>query len=237
MKELVLIRHGESARNAIKQGATYFRDEEHRQPIQGWPDHDIPLTEEGWRQARETGVGLRVELQAPDVIFHSGYRRTIETTNGILEAFTPQERAKIRVRSHLFIRERDAGYGYDMTDAEAKAAFPWLNDYWQMVGKFLARPPGGESIADVTIRVQLFLDLLEREYRHKQVWVVTHGGTIRAFWHLIYNMNYQESVKSRLADAPPNCAVSLYTQWEKGFLKAWANRVFWRDDAVEASCI
>ncbi|HXG53768.1 MAG TPA: hypothetical protein VNJ03_00165 [Vicinamibacterales bacterium] len=34
------------------------------------------------------------------------------------------------VRHHLFIRERDGGHTYDMTDAQASAAFPWLQDYW-----------------------------------------------------------------------------------------------------------
>lgn len=33
------------------------------------------------------------------------------------------------VRHHLFIRERDGGHTYDMTDAQASAAFPWLQDY------------------------------------------------------------------------------------------------------------
>jgi hypothetical protein len=31
-----------------------------------------------------------------------------------------------------------------MTTAEAEAAFPWLQPYWETYAPFFARPPGGE---------------------------------------------------------------------------------------------
>ena len=68
----------------------------------------------------------------------------------------------MRVRHHLFIRERDGGHTYDMTDAEASTAFPWLQDYWATFGPFFSRPPGGESLAQVCERVYAFLQKLAR---------------------------------------------------------------------------
>ena len=84
------------------------------------------------------------------------------------------------VRHHLFVRERDAGHAYDMTDAEAQAAFPWLQEDWTTFGPFFARPPGGETLADVIERVYAFLQKLTRTMAGKRVLVVTHGGTILA---------------------------------------------------------
>jgi broad specificity phosphatase PhoE len=137
---LVLVRHGQSARNVAKKRNRFYLDDEARRSVAGVPDHRIPLTEEGHRQALVTGEVLRREFGAFDVVFHSGYQRTVETTNSLLAAYTQDERNRIRVRHHLFIRERDAGHAYDMTDAEAMTAFPWLQDYWSTYGPFFARP-------------------------------------------------------------------------------------------------
>lgn len=154
---LVLVRHGESQRNVARRSNRFFLDDEARRPIRGIPDHRIELTDAGRQQALATGVALREQFGTFDQIYHSGYRRTIETTDLLLEAFPPEVRAAMRMRHHLFIRERDQGHAYDMTDAEATAAFPWLQDYWSTFGPFFARPPGGESLAQVCERVYTFL--------------------------------------------------------------------------------
>jgi broad specificity phosphatase PhoE len=116
---LVLVRHGQSERNIVKKRNSFYLDDESRKAVKGIPDHLIALTEEGHRQAIATGRALREQLGSFDDVFHSGYRRTIETTEGLLSAYSDEERARIVVRHHLFIRERDGGHTYDMTDAEA----------------------------------------------------------------------------------------------------------------------
>jgi hypothetical protein len=63
-----------------------------------------------------------------DHVVHSGYARTMQTLDHMLEVYTADERARMSIRHHLFVRERDGGHTYDMTDAEVQAAFPWLND-------------------------------------------------------------------------------------------------------------
>src|SRR5262249_32089596 len=133
---LVLVRHGESERNIAKKGNTYYLDEESRKSIRGVPDHEISLTDRGLRQSKETGLALRERFGIFDYLYHSGYTRTIETAEGILQAYTEEERSQIKIRHNLFIRERDPGFSYDMTTAEAEAAFPWLRDYWNTFGGF-----------------------------------------------------------------------------------------------------
>ena len=56
---LVLVRHGESARNVAKKHNRFFLDDESRKAVQGIPDWQIPLTDVGHRQAADTGRVLR----------------------------------------------------------------------------------------------------------------------------------------------------------------------------------
>jgi broad specificity phosphatase PhoE len=154
---LVLVRHGQSERNIVKKQNRFYLNDEARKSVKGIPDHRIPLTDEGRRQASVTGAAIRASFGTFDYIIHSGYTRTAETTKAILAAYPEEERRRMPVRHHLFIRERDGGHAYDMTDAEAAAAFPWLQDYWNTFGPFFARPPGGESLAQVCERVYAFV--------------------------------------------------------------------------------
>jgi probable phosphoglycerate mutase len=227
---LVLVRHAESARNKAKNGTIYFADEEARRTVRGVPDHKIGITEEGVIQARKTGGYLRERFGAPDYVYHSGYERTIQTANEILKAYPPQALEKICVRMNPFIRERDPGYTYDMTAQEVAAAFPHLDEYWQTFGGFFARPPGGESLADVAERIYTFLNMLFRDRAGKKVWVVLHGGTLRAMRFLLERWSYEQATHWPPGQSPENCGITVY-QYDSGegrlLLKEY-NTVAWR---------
>ena len=135
---------------------------------------------------------VRARFGVFDYVYHSGYRRTADTAAGILSAYTDDERAAMKLRAHAFIRERDNGYTWDMTTAEAEAAFPWLQDYWDTHGPWFARPPGGESLADVAQRAYLFLNMLFRDRAGQRILVSTHGGTLRAFRSLLERWPVQD---------------------------------------------
>jgi len=208
--QLVIARHGESHRNRAKKGNTYFADEEARRMVKGIPDHLIPLTKAGIAQAQKTGLYLRERFGVPDYAYHSGYARTLETLKGILSAFPADEQSQIRVRMNQFIRERDPGYTYDMTVEEAEAAFPWLPEHWSTFGGFFARPPGGESLSDVSQRVYTFLNTLFRDRAGKKVWVVSHGGTLRAFRFILEHWDYEQALKWPDGQSPENCGITVY---------------------------
>jgi broad specificity phosphatase PhoE len=207
---LVLVRHGQSLRNVAPKKNRFFLDDEARKSIKGLPDHKVPLTELGRRQAHAAGVGIREKFGVFDDVIHSGYTRAVETTDAILEAYPPAERAKMVVRHHLFIRERDQGFAYDMTDAEANTAFPWLQDYWQTFGPFFARPPGGESLAEVCERVYSFLQKMARNLGGRRVMLVAHGGTIWCFRYVIERWTYDEAEARFETESIPNCSVTSY---------------------------
>lgn len=227
---LVLVRHGQSERNVVKKHNRLYLDDEARKSVKGVPDHHIRLTAEGRRQALLTGVALRERFGPFHYVFHSGYARTVETASALLDAYTAEERAMMHVRHHLFIRERDGGHAYDMTDAEAMQAFPWLQDYWNTFGPFFARPPGGESLAQVCERVYSFLQKLARTMAGRRILVVTHGGTIWCFRYVLERWTYQEAEERFRTETNQNCSVTSYHYDDTaGRLQLQdAGKVFWK---------
>ena len=207
---LVLVRHGESARNVAKKHNRFFLDDESRKAVQGIADWQVPLTDNGHRQAADTGHLLRARYGPFDDVYHSGYRRTEETASGILSAYPDDERAGMRVRANPFIRERDNGYTYDMTTAEAEAAFPWLQGYWDTAGPWFGRPPGGESLGDVAQRTYLVLSMLFRDRPGRRVLVVTHGGTMRAFRFVLERWTFAQVPALLEAYRTPNSCLTSY---------------------------
>jgi len=230
---LVIVRHAESIRNQIKKDTVYFADDAARRVVRGTPDHLIELTGAGHEQARQTGQAIRERYGIFDCVYTSGYTRTEETADGLLSAYPDEERKSTDVRTDLFIRERDPGYTYDMTEAEALAHFPWIQEYWQTFGWFFSRPPGGESLADVVARVDTFLTSLYREQAGKRVLLVTHGGTIRCLRFVLERWDYAQAARM-LAQPPANCGVTTYVPNGDGELSLDAyNQVYWTVGAPE----
>ncbi len=207
---LVLVRHGQSPRNVARRGKTFFPDEESRTGLRGEPDHLTPLTDRGVEQARAAGLDVRARFGTFDYVYHSGYRRASQTAEQMLEAYSPEERARMQVRHNLFLREREPGFTYDMTEPEAQAAFPWLQEHGDTFGRFFARPPGGESLADVAQRVYLFLGMLFRDRADAKVLVVSHGGTMRMFRYLLERWSYDDVVERWGTEPVVNCGVIAY---------------------------
>ncbi len=229
---LVIVRHAESKRNEIKDkaGSIYFVDDESRAPVKGIPDHKIEITDLGHRQARETGVALRQKFGIFDYAYHSGYLRTEQTLSRLMAIHALEEKSRTKIRQNLFIRERDPGYGYDMTKEEAQKNFPWHQEYWKTFGGFFAQPPGGESLAQVAERVYLFLNMLFRDRAGKKVLVVTHGGTLRCFRFLLEHWTYDQALRWKEGERPENCGVTTYrySGAEKRLVLEKYNEVFWK---------
>lgn len=228
-KLLALVRHAESARNAAKGDRVYYPDEAARSQLHGVPDYLIPITDRGKEQARQSGEKLGERFGLFDCAYHSGYLRSRQTLDGILRAYPEQARAGFVVRLNLFIRERDPGYAYEMVEAEAKSTFPWMDNHWASFDGFFAHPVGGESLAQVAQRVQLFLDELRRDWADKKVLVITHGGPLRCFRFLLEHWDYDQALNWAGQPPPENCSLTLYLDdpAKKSLVLQEYNTVLW----------
>ncbi len=211
---LVIVRHAQSLRNALRKASkttVFWKSDEERKAIMHIPDHCIPLTKLGNTQAKEAGVVLKNQFGIFDHIYHSGYMRTKETLEGICTAYTEDERANMVIQANGLIREREPGYAYNMTEAEADIAFPYLKEHWAINGSLFARPPGGENLWDIALRVQIFLNELEKTAPNGKVLIVTHGNTIHALRMLLEHWSY-ERMEAELKRNPPNASITFYTR-------------------------
>jgi probable phosphoglycerate mutase len=206
---LVLVRHAESELNLAKKGA-FFADRASREAVRSTADHRAAITELGRRQARAAGELLRARFERFDAVYHSGYARTVQTLDEIKRAWPDGALGGAPMRSDLFIRERDGGHGWGMTLDEHAGAFPYLEAYWATTGPFFARPPGGESVAQLCERVQRFLDRIEARHDGERVLVVTHGVVMRAFRYLLEGWTYEQAEAALREPSPRNASVTWY---------------------------
>ncbi|KAL4778760.1 histidine phosphatase superfamily [Aspergillus varians] len=191
---IILIRHAQSEGN------------KNREIHQTIPDHRVKLTPEGHRQAQEAGTRLRGLLRPDDTIhfFTSPYRRTRETTEGILQSLTadkpspsPFPRHTITVYEEPRLREQDFG-NFQPCSAEMERMWLERADY----GHFFYRIPNGESAADAYDRVSGFNESMWRLFGEKDFAsvcvLVTHGLMTRVFlmkWYH-WSVEYFEDLRN-----------------------------------------
>jgi broad specificity phosphatase PhoE len=231
---LVLVRHGQSVRNIAESKGPFFKDNQEREKYGNCRDDLIPLTELGQRQAKCAGKGLKRELLVFDNVIHSGYRRTQQTTEGILKAFTKRELEEMAIMEDLLIRERDSGYLVNFTEEEVRKTFPWWGDYWFNSDPFLVTPLGGESLAKMCEgRLTEFFRRLEGRcltagWRdRKNVLLVSHGRAILGMRYLLEGWSHERVNHEIRHCNPPNCSATWY-QFDlsgKAELK-FANKVY-----------
>jgi broad specificity phosphatase PhoE len=153
---LVLVRHAECLGNVDKSAYTRI------------PDHALPLTPHGERQARAAGPRLRGLLgDGPFGVVVSPYRRTLHSLAlfDLDPAWTRQEPR---------LREQDWGNLQD--DAGQRTQEAERNAY----GHFFYRLAHGESGADVDDRIAAFLsELSTHPPGVDALLLVTHGLTMR----------------------------------------------------------
>lgn len=212
--EIVLVRHGETDRNTARRIGKFIATSEELHKMGILPDYLVPLNLRGRRQA--ACLGQIIKKRHPsclesNIFFDSGYLRTIETLDVILSTWG-QESARNPVReSHLELREREGGYPFNMSVTELCRYFPWYLEYASIVGPFFERRPGGESIADVCLRVHMFLNSLRRKRKGQKVFIVTHGGVMLAFrfWLERWSLDKSDGLFTK-GNESRNCNVLIY---------------------------
>jgi len=131
---------------------------------------DIPLTEEGLRQAA-AAAGRLAARGGIDLIVTSPLRRTLQTAEAVAQATG----APLLADDGLV--ETDFGKWEGMTIKEASQRWPDEVSAW--MSSVDVAPPGGESFADVIIRVNAALDRLLAEHQFRTLVLVSHVSPIK----------------------------------------------------------
>ena len=206
--KLWLVRHGQSQGNVAREIANEAGHHEIDIDIR---DVDVPLSDLGRDQARAAGewfAALPAD-ERPQVMLASPYIRTRETATIMCEAGAladgPQ-RAIVDER----LREREFGVFDRLTTTGIRARFPDEAAHRAMLGKFYHRPPGGESWADVILRLRSALNTINLHYSDKRVLVVCHQVVVLCFRYILEELDEREILNiDREADIL-NCGICAY---------------------------
>ncbi|PZF53332.1 histidine phosphatase family protein [Curtobacterium sp. MCSS17_008] len=172
--EIWLVRHGESTANvaaarADAEGADVI-EVDHR-------DADVPLSPLGEEQSRALGQELadRRVADVPVALWVSPYRRAQQTIGIALEAGGLTEPPK-RVDERL--RDRELGVLDLLTRQGVRNRYPDEERRRQWLGKYYHRPAGGESWADVMLRLRSVLVDVDRLEGTQRVLVAAHDAVV-----------------------------------------------------------
>lgn len=205
---LWLVRHGQSAGNVA-------RDEAHAAKAPrialAARDADIPLSALGEEQSRALGHWLagQPEDGRPDVVLVSPYLRARQTSaliremGGLAAAALPDS-----VDERL--REKEFGILDGLTRLGIAAEQPEQAEFRRLLGKFYHRPPGGESWADVILRLRSALDTLSLHYAGRRVMVVTHQVVVLCLRYLLENLDEERILAIDREGDIANCGLTEY---------------------------
>ncbi|HYH80213.1 MAG TPA: histidine phosphatase family protein [Longimicrobium sp.] len=205
---LWIVRHGESAGNVAAAAAREA----------GLPmieiatrDVDVPLSPRGEEQAMALGrwFAQMPADERPTVVLASPYLRASRTAAIICEqggADQPDEALIVDER----LREREFGILDRLTALGVQQRFPDQFEQRRLLGKFYHRPPGGESWADVILRLRSALDTINLHYSRERVLIVCHEVVVLCLRYLLECMSEEEILSIERQHDVANCGVTCY---------------------------
>ncbi|MBL7256713.1 histidine phosphatase family protein [Paractinoplanes lichenicola] len=220
--ELVLVRHGQSLANVAFPAA----DAEGllEAEVSG-RDAEVPLTEFGEKQARALGewIGARPENELPQVVITSPYLRARETWRLAAEAAgvdlpapTTDDRLVDRLLGELEM----------LTRAAIAQRYPGEAQRRTDAGEHRYAPPGGESFADIEVRLGAFLDDLHRDHAGRRVIVVAHDAVVLMMRAVIEQLTWEQVLAAeREAGSVRNASLSRFVAVEDHLELAYYNVV------------
>lgn len=211
-----LVRHGESVGNVAASAAESAGLEVIALADR---DADVSLSEVGAAQAGALGAWLeaRTDLSAAWV---SPYRRARQTLAIASEAAT----SPLTVRVDDRLRDRELGILDLLTHRGVEARHPGEAARRRRLGKYYHRPPGGESWADVRLRLRSFLGdaVTEPGTAAGGGLVVAHDAVITLLVSLLLTLDEEELMGFAATHPVLNASVTHLTRTDRG----WRLRVF-----------
>ena len=205
--ELILVRHGQSLANVAFPAAD--ADDLMEAAVSG-RDAEVPLTATGEEQAAALGRWLAAlpEDRRPQVAITSPYLRARETWR-IAAASSGVDLPEPRTDDRLV--DRLMGELELLTRAAVAARFPDEAGRRAAVGEFEYAPPGGESFADIAVRLKSFLEDLRADHAGERVIVVAHDAVVLMMRAVIEQLSWDEVLEvERDAGSVRNASISRF---------------------------
>ncbi len=209
-KNLFLVRHGQSEGNLVRKTFEETNNEV------SFSDCFMNLHES---QYKLTGLGILQAEKAGRWLFDNHFYKfdRMLVSNNVramqTACFLKVDDASWMIDFNL--RERDGGLFNVIKPSERDSNYKDQQKFFD-TQPFLFRPPQGESIADVCIRIKIVLDTLARECDGMNVIIVCHGHVMRAFRIILERMSLQKSAELLASGEEwakvPNCSIIQYTR-------------------------
>jgi glucosyl-3-phosphoglycerate phosphatase len=224
LTELVLIRHGESVGNVARERALATGqdviDVDRRDP-------DVPLTDTGVQQAEAVGRWLANGSAAgPDVVYSSPYLRARQTAKVALATAGLDRQIHLDER----LRDRELGVLDLLTGSGVQQRFPEEVIRRRWLGKLYYRPPGGESWADVALRLRSFIsDLTVAAPDARRAMLTSHDAVIMLLRYVCEGWDEDTLLETAARTEVANASVTHLVR-EPGASPLWVAESF---NAVE----
>jgi 2,3-bisphosphoglycerate-dependent phosphoglycerate mutase len=174
-------------------------------------DVDVPLSPLGERQAEALGRWFAAmdEGQRPEVVLSSPYVRAHQTGEAVCRAGGVVPGAKPLVVDER-LREREFGVFDRLTAVGIREKYPELAEHRALLGKFYHRPPGGESWADVILRLRSALDTVSLHHADRRVLIVCHQVVVLCLRYILEEMDEAQVLDISRTSNVLNCGVCEY---------------------------
>lgn len=238
-RELVIVRHGESVYNALKEQraqdplyqefrARYEQVIDWNEPLPkelielakkvqkefalGLSDYNTSMSEKGSQQARVTAQKLRGMIETPDVVFVSPYVRTMQTWDEMKAGW--QELKGVQFFPEERIREREHGLLIPYNDWWLMTIFhPEQKTFYESLGEYAEYGymyPQGENVPLVRDRIRSWISTLIREFAGMKVMAITHHVVILALRANLERLSPEQFIWLDKNAKPVNCGVTIY---------------------------
>jgi broad specificity phosphatase PhoE len=174
-------------------------------------DVDVPLSDLGHEQAQAVGrwfAGLPEE-ERPEIVLSSPYVRARQTAEAVCKAGGVACGAKGPVIDER-LREREFGILDRLTTDGVRQRHPDQAEHRALLGKFYHRPPGGESWADVILRLRSALDTVSLHYADRRVLIVCHQVVVLCLRYILEEMDEAAVLLVDKESGVLNCGVCEY---------------------------
>ena len=207
-ERLYLVRHGQSqgnvARDAADEAGLHEIDIEVR-------DVDVPLSDLGIHQAEAAGrwFASLPRNERPEVILSSPYVRAKQTAEIICKQ-DALSGGPTRTIVDERLREREFGIFDRLTTIGIRERFPEEAAHRRRLGKFYHRPPGGESWADVILRLRSAMNTINLHYCNKRVLIVCHQVVVLCFRYILESLDEETILRIDKQGDVLNCGIAAY---------------------------